>query len=629
MKIAGRFIDLLGHQMYGGAVPAIAEFVANAWDADAKKVEITIPEDNAEIKVRDYGEGMTFHELDDYYLNIGYERRKRGERTKSGRLVMGRKGIGKLAGFGVAEDIILRSVKAGYVVQFNLNYKELKDKSELDGFEFEPEIDEPSVEDTGVTVILKNLSLSRKIHIDSFKKSLARRFALNTEMMQIVINGQTLTKENLELEYRTPIKDTWEEEYIPGFGKVQYWFGFLKETVKDKELRGISVFARDRVAQFTPFFFNLSGGINGQVGLEYLTGQVKADVLDEEIDYIATPRQTINWQFSNAPILEEWGQEKIKELCKNWKKRRIERHIEKFKHDFSGYTDRIEKLPKQEKEDLFAALGRVAEIERINHDDFKVIATSMIAGVERESVKKVIRKINIVGDNALEELISAVNEWDIIAAVTTAEVIAGKIEIINQFNKYIKEKLPEKKGRGHLDMQTFVKEHPWLLGHEYEQLQPADFYHEHGVDKWIEEVLLETDKEFKAKEDKEGKRFDLLCIRNDYQIVVIELMRPGLPADYDHVMRLNRYVTQIQSAINSKGTQRQFRNKSVFGLLIADRLQADSSLNNTIQNLRDNLDAVTWNALLESVQARYRDFFDLLKLKAPEDPRIMGLVELI
>ena len=59
MRVAGRFIDLLGNQMYGGPVPSIAEFIANAWDADAEKVEVLLPEDvreeGAEVVVRDYG----------------------------------------------------------------------------------------------------------------------------------------------------------------------------------------------------------------------------------------------------------------------------------------------------------------------------------------------------------------------------------------------------------------------------------------------------------------------------------------------------------------------------------------------------------------------------------------------
>ena len=98
IKFAGRLIDLLGQQMYGGSVPSVAELVANAWDADANSVEITIPVDikapDAEITVRDYGHGMSFEELNKYYLHIGYERRVRGDRTPLGRLIMGRKGIG-------------------------------------------------------------------------------------------------------------------------------------------------------------------------------------------------------------------------------------------------------------------------------------------------------------------------------------------------------------------------------------------------------------------------------------------------------------------------------------------------------------------------------------------------------
>lgn len=142
IKFAGRLIDLLGHQMYGGPVPSVTELVANAWDADAEKVEISIPADvktlNAEIVVRDYGSGMSFEELNNYYLHIGYERRNRGERTPKGRLVMGRKGIGKLAGFGIAEDIIVTSIKKGHLVELGLNYTQLRDLETTADFTFEP-----------------------------------------------------------------------------------------------------------------------------------------------------------------------------------------------------------------------------------------------------------------------------------------------------------------------------------------------------------------------------------------------------------------------------------------------------------------------------------------------------------
>ncbi|MCC6257883.1 MAG: ATP-binding protein [Chitinophagaceae bacterium] len=632
IKFAGRLIDLLGQQMYGGAVPAIAELVANAWDADAEKVEITIPSDvkqeGAEIIVRDYGTGMSFEELNQFYLHVGYERRKRGETTPKGRRVMGRKGIGKLAGFGIAEKIIVTSIQNKHLVELELNYKILRELDTTTNFEFPPLRDTTTDELDGVIITFKQLKLQRSINADSFRTSMARRFALGSEAMEILVNKVQITKEDLTLEYRYPERG-WQTEEVEGFGKIEYWFGFLNSTIQDSELRGVSVFARDRVAQFTPFVFNLTGGINGQVALEYLTGQVKADILDDETDYIATDRQTVNWQFGKAPALEEWGKIKIKELCADWKRKHEQRNVERFQHKLGDFFQRIDNLSStQEKKDLTSALTKVASLERITEDDFKIIANSMVSGVERESVKKVIQKINTTTDEALPELFDAIKEWDIISAVSTAEIVFGRIQIIEQFKKHIDDRLPEKAGNGLLDMQTFIKQYPWLLGHRYEQLTPADFYHEKGVDKWIEDVLIETNKEYFAADEKDGRRFDLLCIKSDWLIIVLELMKPGKPEDYDHVMRLNRYVTRLQAHINDNRTSENFKGKTVFGLLIADYPSKDSSLGNTKVALRNTLESITWDGLFESVKENYKEYYELLKNKAPEDPRLKGLVSL-
>lgn len=629
IKIAGRFIDLLGHQMYGGPVPAVAEFIANAWDADAKKVDIKIPTDvhskDALIEVRDFGEGMTFDELNKYYLNIGYERRKlRGERTPEGRLVMGRKGIGKLAGFGIAEDIELCSIKEGHKVQFNLNYHELKNKTEIKDFNFDPDLDEKTLEEDGVRVTLKNLKLERNINLNIFKKAISRRFALTTDEMQISINEEILSKEDLEFEFRTPA-DGWQEEEIEGFGRVKYWFGFLTQTIKDSELRGISVLARKRMAQSTPFFFNISGGFNGQVGIEYLTGQLIADNLDEKMDYIATDRHSINWQFGTAPLLEEWGQEKVKSLCRDWKKRKDQRNIDRFKHDYSNLAERINHLSKQEQKDVTNALDKIAVLERIQPDDFAIIAKSLIDGVERESVKKIIRKINSTDVDALHELYDAIKEWDIISAVSISEIITGKIEIIKKFDENIKNRLQEKSSTQKLDMQDFIKQYPWLLGQKFEHLKPADFHHELGVDKFIEEEIKKTDAEFKNEDNKEGRRFDLLCLVSDFQVVIIELMRPGKNIDFDHVKRLERYVRRIQSGINSGGTSEPYKNKSVYGILVGDNHEKDPTLPETIQDNKDLMEAVTWNRLFNNVKERYREYLSILRNKAPNDPRIKNI----
>src|SRR5437899_10463051 len=74
LTFAGNIVKHLGVQMYAGRpVPAIAELISNAWDADAKQVEVRLPLDkewrprNVKqfIEVSDNGNGMTWDMIRD------------------------------------------------------------------------------------------------------------------------------------------------------------------------------------------------------------------------------------------------------------------------------------------------------------------------------------------------------------------------------------------------------------------------------------------------------------------------------------------------------------------------------------------------------------------------------------
>ena len=65
-------IDHLGVKLYSTIPPMIAELVSNAWDADANNVYINFKNEGEKtITVSDDGIGMTFSELNDYFLKIG------------------------------------------------------------------------------------------------------------------------------------------------------------------------------------------------------------------------------------------------------------------------------------------------------------------------------------------------------------------------------------------------------------------------------------------------------------------------------------------------------------------------------------------------------------------------------
>lgn len=110
LKIQPHVIDHLGIKMYQKVADVVSEFVSNAWDADAPRVDIQVDEDR--ITIVDDGVGMSFDECQAKFLTVGRDRRKteKTDHTQGGRPVLGRKGIGKFAGFGIAKQIDVRTV---------------------------------------------------------------------------------------------------------------------------------------------------------------------------------------------------------------------------------------------------------------------------------------------------------------------------------------------------------------------------------------------------------------------------------------------------------------------------------------------------------------------------------------
>lgn len=131
-------ISHLGIQMYSTLPPVIAELVSNSYDADAHKVTLILNDSdvmNKTISVEDNGHGMTFDEINSCFLVIGRNRRDgdaKNQKTRSGkRFVIGKKGIGKLAFFGIAKTIEITTVSNGLLNSFIMDWEELKNSDKV------------------------------------------------------------------------------------------------------------------------------------------------------------------------------------------------------------------------------------------------------------------------------------------------------------------------------------------------------------------------------------------------------------------------------------------------------------------------------------------------------------------
>lgn len=207
IKLDRRVLKQLGSQLYGDTPSVISELVANSYDADANNVWITIDTANNNVIVEDDGKGMSAADINDSFLNIGYDKRSDSGFTDKGRKIMGRKGIGKLATFSLTNTVKVLSFKnqqkAGCVLDFKKITEENCEPVAINSEEitFLPEHLSPK----GTGTRLELIGVKKKITV-SYRfivSKLIRTFDVNDTDFAIHIRKndekyQTLTRSELD-----------------------------------------------------------------------------------------------------------------------------------------------------------------------------------------------------------------------------------------------------------------------------------------------------------------------------------------------------------------------------------------------------------------------------------------------
>ena len=437
LTVAGNIVKHLGVQMYAGRpVPAIAELISNAWDADATEVNVELPlgvpweQDNEQqvIKVCDNGKGMTWDMVRDAYLNVGRDRRKSEgtDRSAGGRPLQGRKGVGKLAGFGIADTLEIQTV-------FQNPYDELEERIlmwfKLDLSDLAKVEQGPAPVETvfagpissvpnggratvGTTVILRRLHERRARNPDQFHRSMAQRFLLLNNF-RVRLNGDELRDENIALQWREPMGNDvrWSSDEVTGCGPVKYWIGFTEHPRKQNEgeLSGILVYTRGKISQ-EQTFFDISGGVTGQHGLRYMVGKVKAEWLDAGIDspdHIATPRDSIAWESPEGAAFKEWGQKLVKRCLAKWAKFRASLREKQIRKVNPQIQARIEKLAPAYKNAARQFVDRFKSVE-MEPGDFEDIMSWFLNALENATLRNILQKLretDITDLKRLDELL--------------------------------------------------------------------------------------------------------------------------------------------------------------------------------------------------------------------------------
>jgi hypothetical protein len=634
MRVSGGLVRHLGLQMYAGAVPAIAEHVSNAWDAMARNVWITIPMDQPltpddVIEIRDDGHGMTYDEVNEAYLLIGRDRRaeegdySRPYASMRSRRLQSRKGIGKLAGFGIANRIEVRTVANGEVSHFAMDYEQIIRSGKFvdkGGYSPQPLADDGrrTKENPGTRVTLSQLKITRAIPEDQFRSSMARRFTILGSEFAVYVNEKAISKQELQFEFRFPdTPGTSETVELPNGRAIRWWAGFTRKPIADEEARGFVVYVRGKLAQ-TPWFFGLSGGAWGQHGMQYMTGEVVADWLDETngVDYIATDRGTVRWEEPAVTPLREWGLRKVRTLLDKWATKRSERKVRSPK--VARYLELAQRLPDREGRIFRSFVDRVTAIPQIDEDEAgRDIVDDLVEfgynALTNRAFVEIIRQLNAASPEDRQRLNEALAEWDVIEAVTTARLVRGRVEIIRQFRRMILSRVPEKP-----DMQDYLKQHPWLIDPRWTML-----VHETSLDRLIVDRFgLE-----KTGTEDGRSRLDFFCLGDKYKVAhVVELKRPSETVSRDELDQLRDYVLFLRDRLQESATSDEYRRTEVSGLLVCSKIRQEDEQHAKLLQHSGVAQIRDWENLLTTTEVLHEEFLKVVRERAPVgDPRLEDL----
>lgn len=651
MRIERTIVDKLGLQMYDKVSAAVAEIIANSYDADAEKVTVKLPLGKAlavskdgkierkgyVIEVQDNGHGMTPKESNDFYLRVGPDRRKNSKQgplsRKKKRKVMGRKGIGKLAPFGICRTIEVRSAggektENGYLVtHFELDYDGIirKTGKRPDYYPTPLSDDKTWDKKRGTRIILKNFNPKRVPDKKTFHRQLAVRFGLQKPDFKIFIRD--IKKKNPAPEFQVGhygiplMKGTRIElssrPVVTGDGKeypVTGWVGMAKKPYKNEEIAGIRIYAREKIVSVTRDFGIPSGFAGEYVARSYLVGEIYADWLDDEEDLIQTHRQEILWSSDLGQALAKWGQTLVKEVAKKGRQPRRDRVKSQFMQ-FSKLEEKAsERFPDPELKkaaiEIGEKIGGFASEEELTDEEYVKDLTEFILAITPHKLLidtfKKIGEIAVDGKVKVVDLLKLFKTTEIAQLASYGQIVQEKITTIDILEKAIRQEGVEERV-----LQEILETAPWIINPRWELAiaNRALKTFQESFEGWYKKEYGE-DITTTTKIEEEKKRPDFIFIHRENKLIIVEIKPPKHPFDDKDWERLQKYYDAVEKFFEENTKFKSSFPDGCKVILVMDSEKIGSTVRKAITGLkvRKLLETYTWDELLKNTKKDHESY---------------------
>ena len=598
-KVEPRLLDHFGIAMYNTIPKAIAELCANAYDADATRVKITYGGD--EISIADNGVGMSKSELEHDYLRLGRDRREdnASETTRKDRPLIGNKGIGKLAGFGIAQKMVVRSSKGKTETMIALDRETLDEAEDLESFDIVPKTRRLKRGRHGTTVTLsKLLDDVKSLNETQLREYLARTLPARNDWV-LLVNGIECTPHDIPGK-RFRISDT-----IPKFGKVTGYYVVAQD--RKKLVPGFAIRVRDRIVEERKLF-GLNQQAHGFFNIARIAGELEPDFLDpvsgtstrRDKFVINTSRSGFNPEDPAVNALEEYARKKLTDIAAGLRKQRAKERKKAAMKRNPQFEKRLKELGPEIYAKLDETLGSVIAKLSKNEDDETVdqIVDLIIRYYESGALRIILEKVREAAPKEVERLSHLLAEYGAARVGDVTYMLHSQLEVIDLLHQKVKEGVLE------AEIHTIVAENIWLLRDNLTYWSSNKQFATTLGEKLHEEF------EFAAKQ-----RPDLVCYDDStlqqtpgdtaQRLVVVEFKRPGITVGSDELQQVMRYKSVFAASLPG------FKAKDIDVIVLGDRF--DHTFDRDA--LSGSYTIMSYDELLSRAANRYRDLYNRL---APE-----------
>lgn len=447
-----RLAALLG-ESYRSSEAAVKELVDNAWDADAGTVRITLPEamTNAPIVIQDDGYGMTPQEVQQEYLKVARDRRlKRGAKTPTGRLVKGRRGIGKFAGLMAAGEMVLSTSARGQRTVLTIRKADLlrDDAPDLERIDLPREVTACAKTDHGTTVTLNHLHQNLQFpSSDRLRQLLVMEYG-REHGFTVYVNDEALS-----------VRDVPGETFVAnenlGLEKpVDFTFKIMNQ--RQPERRSGIAFRVDGKIVGKPGFFGLEEDetIPKDI-LRRIYGEISADGLETTADWGAV----IENSKAGEEVIE-WARRQLRNAIEttfkremNLQKARLTRAVEL----------RLAAIPEHRRGFAQRTVERFIKKHYDLADELlQKIVSVLLDALEQDDYAAVIEKIHDAGRSGVAALSEALEEFGLVELSIVGQQCRRRLEFLNSLDELIA--APD---TSEADIHRALAANLWVFGSEY------------------------------------------------------------------------------------------------------------------------------------------------------------------